>query len=74
MAKLTRDRNPGFKVLCISCGVIVRENAKDDSYRMCREVFLHIVGRETPESKTFCDRRVCKRPLIGFPIIFPTLL
>ncbi len=32
-------RDPEFKVVCISCGVKIRENASDDSYGMCLRCF-----------------------------------
>jgi hypothetical protein len=44
MAKQTQERNPGFKVVCISCGVKIRENASDDSYGMCLKCFYTMLA------------------------------
>jgi hypothetical protein len=37
-------RNPRFKVICISCGVKIRENASDDSYGMCLRCFYAMLA------------------------------
>jgi hypothetical protein len=34
----------GFKVICISCGVRIRENASDDSYGMCLRCFYAMLA------------------------------
>ena len=44
MAEQTPRRNPGFKVICISCGVKIRENASDDSYGMCLRCFYTMLA------------------------------
>ena len=44
MAKQTTGRNPGFKVICITCGVRIRENASDDSYGMCLRCFYKMLA------------------------------
>jgi len=44
MAKQKSGRNPGFKVVCISCGVKIRENASDDSYGMCLKCFYTMLA------------------------------
>jgi hypothetical protein len=44
MAEQTTRRNPGFKVICISCGVKIRENASDDSYGMCLRCFYTMLA------------------------------
>jgi hypothetical protein len=33
-----------FKVICISCGVKIRENASDDSYGMCLRCFYTMLA------------------------------
>jgi hypothetical protein len=33
-----------FKVVCISCGVKIRENASDDSYGMCLRCFYAMLA------------------------------
>jgi hypothetical protein len=44
MAEQRPRRNPGFKVVCISCGVKIRENASDDSYGMCLKCFYTMLA------------------------------
>ena len=36
--------NAEFNVVCISCGVKIRENASDDSYRMCLRCFYTMLA------------------------------
>ena len=36
--------NAEFKVVCISCGVKIRENASDDSYGMCLRCFYSMLA------------------------------
>jgi hypothetical protein len=44
MVKQLPSSNVGFKVLCISCGVKIRENASDDSYGMCLRCFYAMLA------------------------------
>ena len=44
MVEQTGRNNPGFKVVCISCGVKIRENASDDSYGMCLRCFYAMLA------------------------------
>ncbi len=44
MAKQSPERKPGFKVVCISCGVKIRGNASDDSYGMCLKCFYTMLA------------------------------
>jgi hypothetical protein len=44
MVKQTPKSHPGFKVVCISCGVKIRENASDDSYGMCLRCFYAMLA------------------------------
>jgi len=44
MAEQTRRTDPGFKVICITCGVKIRENASDDSYGMCLRCFYKMLA------------------------------
>ena len=44
MAEQTSRSDPGFKVICISCGVKIRENASDDSYGMCLRCFYAMLA------------------------------
>lgn len=44
MVEQTPKRSPGFKVVCISCGVKIRENASDDSYGMCLRCFYAMLA------------------------------
>jgi hypothetical protein len=42
--KEQRKIEPGFKVICISCGVKMRESASDDSYGMCLRCFYAMLA------------------------------
>jgi len=44
MKKQLPKIDPGFKVVCISCGVKIRENASDDSYGMCLRCFYRMLA------------------------------
>jgi len=44
MIEQKRAKNPGFKVVCISCGVKIRENASDDSYGLCLKCFYAMLA------------------------------
>ena len=44
MAKQKPGNDPGFKVVCITCGVQIRENASDDSYGMCLKCFYTMLA------------------------------
>jgi hypothetical protein len=44
MAEQKRKSNSGFKVICISCGTKIRENASDDSYGMCLRCFYRMLA------------------------------
>jgi hypothetical protein len=44
MAVPTPQNDPRFKVICISCGVKIRENASDDSYGMCLRCFYAMLA------------------------------
>jgi hypothetical protein len=44
MTKELPRKDPGFKVICISCGVKIRENASDDSYGMCLRCFYAMLA------------------------------
>lgn len=44
MVKQKPGSNPGFKVVCISCGVKIRESASDDSYGMCLKCFYAMLA------------------------------
>ncbi len=37
-------KNAEFKVVCISCGMKIRENASDDSYGMCLRCFYTMLA------------------------------
>ena len=34
----------GFKVLCINCHVKIRDNASEESRRLCLQCFYHILA------------------------------
>ncbi|HEV2827758.1 MAG TPA: hypothetical protein VGW76_09135 [Pyrinomonadaceae bacterium] len=42
--KEQRKMDPLFKVICISCGVKMRDNASDDSYGMCLRCFYAMLA------------------------------
>ena len=44
MAEQTRRTDPGFKVICITYGVKIRDNASDDSYGMCLRCFYKMLA------------------------------
>lgn len=44
MVEQTTKSNRGFKIICISCGVKIRENASDDSYGMCLRCFYAMLA------------------------------
>jgi len=44
MAEQTLKGEHGFEVICISCGVKIRENASDDSYGICLRCFYAMLA------------------------------
>jgi hypothetical protein len=44
MLEQTTKSDHGFKIICISCGVKIRENASDDSYGMCLRCFYAMLA------------------------------
>jgi len=44
MAEQTSKRDDRFEVICISCGVKIRENASDDSYGICLRCFYAMLA------------------------------
>jgi hypothetical protein len=44
MAEQRPKVEPRFRVICISCGVKIRENASDDSYGMCLRCFYAMLA------------------------------
>ncbi len=44
MAEKLPGKKPGFKIVCISCGVKIRENASDDSYGLCLRCFYAMLA------------------------------
>ena len=44
MAEQELKSDPRFTVICISCGVKIRENASDDSYGMCLRCFYAMLA------------------------------
>ncbi len=44
---MTKDKSnskSGYRVICSSCGVKIRENASDDSYGMCLRCFYAMLA------------------------------
>ena len=44
MKKKKLLQQSGFKVVCTTCGVLIRENASDDSYGMCLKCFYAMLA------------------------------
>ena len=44
MAEQKRSSYHAFRVVCISCGVKIRENASDDAYGMCLKCFYAMLA------------------------------
>ncbi len=44
MMRQTTKGDLEFKVVCISCGMKIRENASDDSYGMCLRCFYAMLA------------------------------
>ncbi|MDQ2974240.1 MAG: hypothetical protein M3R69_02370 [Acidobacteriota bacterium] len=44
MGKQTPERKSDFKVLCIWCGVKIRENASDDAPGLCLRCFYAMLA------------------------------
>jgi hypothetical protein len=40
-----------FKILCISCGVMIREKASDDSYGLCLKCFYRSLASRLRSQK-----------------------
>jgi hypothetical protein len=44
MAKQVAKGGRSFKILCISCGVKIRDNAGEDSYGVCLRCFYRMLA------------------------------
>jgi hypothetical protein len=44
MVEQTDRKNPGFKVVCISCGAKIRDNASDNSFGLCLSCFYAMLA------------------------------
>ena len=51
MVEQARRKDAGFKVICISCGVKMRDNASDDSYGMCLRCFYAMLAARLRKQK-----------------------
>ena len=49
--KEQRRIDSAFKVICISCGVKMRDNASDDSYGMCLRCFYAMLAARLRKQK-----------------------
>ena len=56
MVERTAKPNPGFKVICISCGMKIREDASDDSYGMCLKCFYAMLAARLRTQKRVSAR------------------
>jgi hypothetical protein len=44
MDKKKVESNPGFRVICISCGGKIRDHASDDAYGLCLRCFYAMLA------------------------------
>lgn len=51
MVEQTPQSDPEFKVVCISCGVKIREHASDDSYGLCLKCFYAMLAARLRSQK-----------------------
>ncbi|MFN2498927.1 MAG: hypothetical protein ABR557_07585 [Pyrinomonadaceae bacterium] len=51
MIEQARGEYVGFKVVCILCGVKIRENASDDSCGLCLKCFYRILAERLRAQK-----------------------
>lgn len=51
MAERIQKLKPVFKVVCISCGVKIRESASDDSYGLCLRCFYAMLAARLRNQK-----------------------
>jgi hypothetical protein len=51
MVEQARRKHAGFKVVCISCGVKMRDSASDDSYGMCLRCFYGMLAARLRKQK-----------------------
>ena len=51
MAEQIQKPKPVFQVVCISCGVKIRENASDDSYGLCLRCFYAMLAARLQKQK-----------------------
>ena len=51
MIRKKAGRRAQFKILCISCGTTIRENASDDSYGMCLKCFYQSLAARLRSQK-----------------------
>lgn len=51
MAEQKHQIDQGFKVVCISCGGMIRDNASDDAYRMCLRCFYAMLAMRLRKQK-----------------------
>jgi hypothetical protein len=59
--KRIRER-VGFRILCITCGVLIRENASEDSYGLCLKCFYRsLAARLRTQKRRVADEFVSDR-------------
>ncbi len=51
MVEQKLERNPEFKVLCVSCGVAIRNHASEDSCGLCLKCFYRILAERLRAQK-----------------------
>jgi hypothetical protein len=44
MVEQTDRKNPGFEVVCISCGAKIRDHASDNSFGLCLRCFYAMLA------------------------------
>jgi hypothetical protein len=51
VSEQTPKRKIEFRVLCISCGVEIRDNASDDAYGLCLRCFYAMLAARLQKQK-----------------------
>ena len=51
MVEKKLERNPEFRVLCVSCGVKIRNHASEDSCGLCLKCFYRVLAERLRAQK-----------------------
>ncbi|HAF15122.1 MAG TPA: hypothetical protein DHU55_13530 [Blastocatellia bacterium] len=61
MVEKSTRRNPAGRILCISCGVKIRENAGEDAYGVCLRCFYQMLAARLHAQKRAAGEFVSER-------------